>query len=99
MVAPEAVAELLHHPWYAPPADEAFPIEQDVLSLTLFANALRVEMDRTGTRCVHLAAKVLPERQLNNMLNQTRNKAGVLFSTSAAHLDYLLATYGGGSIW
>jgi hypothetical protein len=94
MVAPEAVAELLHHPWYAAPADEAFPIEQDVLSLTLFANALRVEMDRTGTRCVHLAAKVLPERQLNNLLNQTRNKAGVLFSTSAAHLDYLLRTYG-----
>src|SRR5256885_2758612 len=24
-VAPEAAADLLHHPWYAPPADETFP--------------------------------------------------------------------------
>ncbi len=93
-VAPEAAADLLHHPWYAPAVDETFPFEQDALSLTLFANALRVEMDRAGTRCVHMAAKVLPERQLNNLLNQTRNKAGVLFSTSAGHLDYLLRTFG-----
>jgi hypothetical protein len=93
-VAPEAAADLLHHPWYAPAVDETFPFEQDALSLTLFANALRVEMDRAGTRCVHMAAKVLPERQLNNLLNQTRNKAGVLFSTSASHLDYLLRTFG-----
>jgi hypothetical protein len=93
-VAPEAVAELLHHPWYERPDDEIFPFEQDLLSLSLFARALRVEMDRTNTRCVHLAAKVLPEKQLNAMLNQTRNKAGVLFSVSAGHLDYLLRTFG-----
>src|SRR4051812_9899781 len=93
-VAPEAAADLLHHPWYAPAENETFPIEQDALSLTLFANALRVEMDRARTRCVHMAAKVLPERQLNNLLNQTRNKAGVLFSTSASHVEYLLRTFG-----
>jgi hypothetical protein len=93
-VAPDAVADLLHHPWYAPPADERFPFEQDALSLTLFAKALEAEMGRTATRCVHLAARVVPERQLNRMFSQTRNKAGVLFSTSAAHLDYLLRTYG-----
>jgi hypothetical protein len=93
-VAPEAVDDLGHHPWYDRPADEAFPLEQDVLSLTLFANALRAEMERTGVRCVHLAARILPERQLNNLLNQTRNKAGVLFSTSAVHLDHLLRTFG-----
>jgi hypothetical protein len=93
-VAPGAVGELAHHPWYAPPADEVFPFEQDALSLNLFANGLRIEMERTGTRCVHLAARVLPEKQLNRMFDQTRNKAGVLFSTAAGHLDYLLKTFG-----
>jgi hypothetical protein len=94
VVAPGAAGELAHHPWYVAPAGEIFPFEQDALSLNLFANGLRVEMERTGTRCVHLAARVLPEKQLNRMFDQTRNKAGVLFSTTAAHLDYLLKTFG-----
>jgi len=93
-VAPGAAGELAHHPWYAQPADEVFPLEQDLLSLNLFANGLRIEMERTGTRCVHLAARVLPEKQLNRLFDQTRNKAGVLFSTAASHLDHLLRTYG-----
>jgi hypothetical protein len=94
LVAPEAVDHLGHHPWYAPHDADIFPIEQDALSLALFANGLRVEMDRSGTRLAHLAARILPERQLNTMMNQTRNKAGVLFSTSAVHLDYLMRTFG-----
>jgi ribonuclease HIII len=94
LVCPDAVNELAQHPWYEPPAEETFPFEQERLSLTLFANALRAEMDRTRTQCVHLAARVLPEKQLNNLLNQTRNKAGVLFSVSAGHLDHLLRTFG-----
>jgi hypothetical protein len=93
-VAPDAVEHLSQHPWYAPPADEVFPFEQDLLSLTLFANALRVEMDRAATRCVHMAARVLPERQFNDQVNATRNKASVLFSVAATHLDFLLQTFG-----
>jgi hypothetical protein len=93
-VCPDALEHLAHHPWYAPPADEVFPFEQDALSLNLFAKGLSAEMDRTRTRCVHLAARVLPEKQLNGLLNQTRNKAGVLFSVAAGHLDYLLRTFG-----
>jgi hypothetical protein len=93
-VAPQAMDDLGHHPWYAPAAGETFPFEQDVLSLSLFSKALEAEMTRTGTRCVHLAAQVLPERKLNAMLEQTRNKASVLFSVAAVHLDYLLKTFG-----
>jgi len=93
-VSPDAVADLAEHPWYSAPCDERFPVEQEALPLTLFANALRVEMERAQAHCVHLAAKVIPEKKLNRMLKQTQNKAGVLFSTSACHLDFLLKTYG-----
>jgi hypothetical protein len=94
VVSPQAVADLGHHPWYAPPAGEVFPFEQDGLSLSLFAKALAAEMERTRTRCVHMAAQILPERRLNQMLSTTRNKASVLFSVAARHLDYLLKTFG-----
>ena len=41
-----------------------------------------------------MAAQVLPERRLNRMFDQTRNKSSVLFSTAAIHLDFLLRIYG-----
>src|SRR3954451_11660012 len=77
-VCPDAIGDLGRHPSYATPAAETFPFEQDVLSLSLFSKALRTEMDRKGTWCVHMAARVLPERRLNAMLDQPRNKASVL---------------------
>lgn len=92
--AGQAVDDLGHHPWYARPAEETFPFEQDALPLALFANGLRAEMGRAGVRCAHLNARVVPEKRLNHLLRQTRNKASVLFSTSAQHLDHLLRTYG-----
>jgi hypothetical protein len=92
-VSPEAAGLLAHHPWYGPCAQECWPFEQEALSVSMFANALRVEMDRTRTCCVGLRAAVMPERQFNKMIRQTRNKAGALFSISARHLDYLLRTY------
>jgi len=90
----DVLAELPEYPWYQPADNEIFPIEQESLPIQLFANALRAEMNRTQTRCVHLAARVVLERRLNQLFNATRNKASVLFSTSAIHLDYLLRTYG-----
>lgn len=93
-VCPDAVADLYLHPWYAAPEEETFPLEQEMLGVSLFANGLRVEMERNQTRCIHLAARVVPERQLNNLMNQTRNKASALFSVAAQHLDHLLRTYG-----
>ena len=93
-VATNAVVDLADHPWYAASDGELFPLGQSADSVRVTANGLRAEMARVGTTCVHLAARVLPERRYNRMVAATRNKASVLFSTSAMHLDHLLRTYG-----
>jgi hypothetical protein len=98
-VAPHCPRELAEHPWYAPAdgadgATELFPLEQDGLPIRLFAKSLQVEMDAKGARCVHLAARVMSERPYNRMVAATRNKASVLFTQAATHLDHLLRTYG-----
>lgn len=93
-VSPEVVTDLEEYPWYRGFAGERFPCETDGMGVKLFANGLRAEMSRVGTRCVHYAAKVLPERQLNRQLQATRNKSSVLFSLAAMHLDHLLRQYG-----
>ncbi len=93
-VAADAAADLGDHPWYAAGAGERFPLEQAADAVRVAANGLRAEMVRVDARCVHLAARVLPERRYNRMVAATRNKASVLFSTSALHLDHLLRTWG-----
>lgn len=93
-VASHAVGDLAEYAWYRAPDGEHFPFEQDALPLKIFANALRREMEHAGVRCVHLSARVIPERQFNQQVNATRNKGSVLFSAAAVHLDYLLRTYG-----
>ncbi len=42
-----------------------------------------------------MSARVICERELNQMMNATRNKGSTLFSISAMHLDELLRTFGG----
>lgn len=93
-VAPHAVKELAEHPWYAPLDGEAFPCDQDGLPIKLFAKSLAADMSAKRTQCVHLAARIVSERPYNRMLAATRNKASVLFTQAAIHLDYLLRTYG-----
>lgn len=93
-VAADAVPDLQQSRWYGKSPEERFPVEQDAMPIKLFANALKVEMQRTKACCVHLAARVLEERQLNRHLNNTRNKSSTLFSLAAIHLDHLLRTYG-----
>jgi hypothetical protein len=93
VVASDAPELLAHHPWYGGSGDEQFPFEQEAISVGLFAKALEIEMQRTGTRCVQLRACVMPERQFNRMIDQTHNKASALFSIAARHLDYLLRNY------
>lgn len=93
-VAGHAVGDLRAYPWYLPYPGERFPLEQDLTPIRLFANALQAEMDRAHLRCVHLAARVVPERQFNQMLDATRNKGSALFSTAVVHLDHLIRAYG-----
>jgi hypothetical protein len=94
MTANHVVPELESYPWYAAGGAEAFPIEQDAISIRMMANALRAEMQRQQTRCVYLSARVVLEGRLNQMMAATRNKASVLFSTGAIHLDYLIRNFG-----
>jgi hypothetical protein len=93
-VAGHAVTDLRGYPWYLPYPGERFPLEQDLTPIRLFANALRAEMDKAHLRCVYLAARVVPERQFNQMLDATRNKGSALFSTAVVHLDHLIRAYG-----
>jgi hypothetical protein len=94
--AGHVLEELPNYPWYGTAGIESFPIEQPALPIQLFANALRMEMQRSQTRCVYLSARIVLERRLNHLIRATRNKATVLFSTTAIHLDHLLKTHGHG---
>jgi hypothetical protein len=91
----DTVADILRYPWYQPFESERFPMEQEFLPIRLFANALASEMHNCGTHCVHLSARIVTERKLNDLIAHTHNKASALFSTAAIHLDDLLRTFGG----
>ncbi len=94
LTAKHAVDDVRQYPWYLPFDGERFPLEQEFLPIKLFAKALKAEMDLVGCHCVHLGARVVTERRLNELCNSTNNKASALFSTAAIHLDHLLRTYG-----
>lgn len=92
-IAGHCIEEMDRLAWYRHDPAEPFPLQCDGTSLKLFSNGLRAEFARTGTRCVHLRARVLFEKPLNDMLAQTHNKASVLFSTAAIHLDELIRLF------
>lgn len=93
LVAGELGGELDEYPWYRAYDGERFPVRADGPAVAGLANALRVEGQRTQTRCVRLGARVVLERRLNEMVNQTRNKSSMAFSFVAAHLDGLLRDF------
>lgn len=97
-VASHATHDLAEPPWYSATTDEPFPFEQSPAAISTLANGLKQEMATAGCRCVHLAARVMPERPFNRMVNATRNKSNALFSISAIHLDHLLRTYDGNDL-
>jgi hypothetical protein len=92
-VAGHALPDMERAIWYRP-ADESFPFSQEGMPIRLFSNALVQEMERVQTRCVYLGARVLLEKPLNRLFDETRNKSNALFSIAAIHLDYLLRHYG-----
>ena len=92
--AAHAIPDLAEHGWYDPDDGESFPLEQQAMGIRILANGLKAEMERTHTRCVHFDARVIPERQYNRVVQVTRNKSSLLFSTAAVHPDYLLRTFG-----
>jgi ribonuclease HII len=94
LTAGHVVPDLAEHEWYVACDGEEFPLEQDATSIRILCNGLKAEMERTQTRCVYLAGRVVPERQFNRLVQATRNKSSTLFSTTAIHLDYLLRTHG-----
>ena len=96
-VAAHVLDELRQYPWYdSSSCDEPdyFPHECDGLAIKLLANAVRQEMAKARLACVHLSARVVLERQLNRMIDNTRNKGATLFSVAAIHIDHLLRTFG-----
>jgi hypothetical protein len=93
LTADHAVADLAEHSWYRPWDGETFPVEHDAISIRILCNGLKAEMERTQTRCVYFAGRVIPERQFNRMVDATRNKSTALFSTAAIHLDHLIRAY------
>jgi hypothetical protein len=92
-VATGLAAEMQACPWYQNGDRQLFPLAQEIVPIQLFANALRLEMERCGARCMHLAGRVV-EQPLNKMFGQTNNKSNTLFSIAAQHLDFLLRTFG-----
>src|SRR5437016_2890775 len=86
LVAPHALEDMTAVAWYHAHPQETFPFAQEAIAVQLFAKSLRQEMQRAGARCVHMAARVILERPLNRMFDQTRNKSNALFSIAAMHL-------------
>jgi hypothetical protein len=94
LTASHVAPDLAEHEWYIAYEGEVFPLEQEATTIRILCNGLKAEMERTETRCLYLAGRVVPERQFNRMVEATRNKSTALFSTTAIHLDYLLRTHG-----
>lgn len=89
--APHVRDHLPDHAWYSAPC--AFPLSCDAMSIRIMANALKFELARTGIAVEHLAARVVLEKPLNEMLQRTRNKSSALFSYAAVHIDELICRF------
>ncbi|CAN5532845.1 hypothetical protein BH09PLA1_BH09PLA1_18410 [soil metagenome] len=94
-IAPNVPADIPPYPWYSDSSpDHRFPFEQEPIAIKLLANVMRAEMTHAGVACSHLCARVVLERELNQMIENTRNKGSALFSISAWHIDQLLRRFG-----
>jgi len=94
-LAPEMLADVASCPWYMPCVNEPFPLGNNRVSLQLFANSFRQELQQRHTELAMLRVRLLLEEPLNHLLSTTRNKANVSFSLVAWHIDRLLHAFSG----
>jgi ribonuclease HII len=79
--------------WYADGLEARFPLEADAMGTRIALNALNAESERCGVRVVHYAAHALLEREFNDMVAKTKNKASASLSLVMRHFDAMLRAY------
>jgi len=92
-IDPSLVEHLPRYAWYRNGLEARYPIEVEGVSLQITSNAYRIESERSATHCVQYKAHVLLEKQFNDVVEKTRNKASASFSLVARHMDGLLRAY------
>lgn len=91
--AGDAAEQARQQPWYAPQTNDALPLEQPASVVRTSAAAMRAEMAGAGLALRRLSARVLLERQYNDLVDRVHNKSEAAFSLVAAHLDGLLRSF------
>lgn len=89
-VDPELSRVLTEYPWYSAELDRSFPLECSSAAWRISSNAYQLECEKAQTSCVYYSAHVMPERQFNDMILRTRNKASTSFHWVASHIHTLL---------
>ncbi len=79
--------------WYRENEQEKFPLLCQIDSIKISANALKIASEQSQTHCIHFTAHVLLEKQFNELVEKTRNKASASFSLVVRHIDRLMKTY------
>ena len=78
-VCPHMVDALAEYPWYRDD-DPTLPIDASATDIAICANALQRDLHANGIRVLGPWSEVLPAGHYNRMVDQTHNKAVVLFS-------------------
>jgi hypothetical protein len=94
MTAPHVEPDLRGYSWYRAGESESFPLEQEMVSVKIFGSVLKRQMEEAEARCIHLGARVVLERQLNELFAATRNKSAVLGSVTGIHVDFIVRRWG-----
>ncbi|MEM8874331.1 MAG: hypothetical protein AAGD32_08725 [Planctomycetota bacterium] len=91
MIGPDWRPDVPSLPWYQ--TIGPIPISVDATAVTILHNAYVAECDRLGVETVHHVAHVYGEDVLNQRFAATKNKASVLFTATAVHLQNLLGDF------
>lgn len=92
--ASDVAAHLGQYAWYHDGLDTQFPLEIDAMAVKISSNALSVACRAAKCQFVHYRSRVLLERQFNDAVSKTQNKASASFSLVASHFDDLMKRFG-----